>query len=46
MTTTRRPIPEWGKVNLVLTQPDGVLRLDRKPLPQMPDDLKALFEEH
>jgi succinate dehydrogenase / fumarate reductase flavoprotein subunit len=37
--------PEWGRINLVLTQRRGSLSLDRKPLPQMPDDLKALFEE-
>ena len=37
--------PDWGKVNLVLTEQRGAVRLDRKPLPQMPDDLKTLFEE-
>jgi succinate dehydrogenase / fumarate reductase flavoprotein subunit len=37
--------PDWGKVNLVLTERGGTVRLDRKPLPQMPDDLKTLFEE-
>ena len=37
--------PEWGKINLVLTQSDGQLQLGRKPLPEMPDDLKKLFEE-
>jgi succinate dehydrogenase / fumarate reductase flavoprotein subunit len=37
----------WGKINLVLTQTNnGQLQLDRKPLPEMPDDLKQLFEEH
>jgi succinate dehydrogenase / fumarate reductase flavoprotein subunit len=37
----------WGKINLVLTQTNnGDLQLDRKPLPEMPDDLKQLFEEH
>jgi succinate dehydrogenase / fumarate reductase flavoprotein subunit len=36
---------EWGRINLVLTEQRGTLRLDRKPLPQMPDDLTALFEE-
>jgi succinate dehydrogenase / fumarate reductase flavoprotein subunit len=37
----------WGKINLVLTQTNnGELQLDRKPLPEMPDDLKQLFEEH
>ncbi|HEU5034130.1 MAG TPA: fumarate reductase/succinate dehydrogenase flavoprotein subunit [Mycobacteriales bacterium] len=37
--------PEWGKVNLVLTERRGALKLERKPLPQMPDELKELFEE-
>jgi succinate dehydrogenase / fumarate reductase flavoprotein subunit len=35
----------WGTVNLVLTERGGKIELDRKPLPQMPDDLKTLFEE-
>jgi succinate dehydrogenase / fumarate reductase, flavoprotein subunit len=37
--------PDWGKVNLVLTEQRGVIQLDRKPLPQMPDELKPLLEE-
>jgi len=37
--------PDWGKVNLVLTEKRGSISLDRKSLPQMPDDLKTLFEE-
>ncbi|HMC72264.1 MAG TPA: fumarate reductase/succinate dehydrogenase flavoprotein subunit, partial [Mycobacteriales bacterium] len=37
--------PQWGTINLVLTERRGSLVLDRKPLPQMPDDLKTLFEE-
>jgi succinate dehydrogenase / fumarate reductase flavoprotein subunit len=37
--------PEWGKVNLIVTEKDGEISIDRKPLPQMPDDLRALFEE-
>jgi succinate dehydrogenase / fumarate reductase flavoprotein subunit len=37
--------PEWGRINLVLTERRGSIALDRKPLPQMPDELKALFEE-
>jgi succinate dehydrogenase / fumarate reductase flavoprotein subunit len=37
--------PEWGKVNLVLTERRGVIQLNSKPLPQMPDELKTLFEE-
>ena len=42
-----RPDPEWGTKNLVLTlnsSGDGV-DLAEKPLPVMPDDLKAFFEE-
>jgi len=37
--------PQWGTVNLVLTEKRGNVQLDRKPLPVMPDDLKTLFEE-
>jgi succinate dehydrogenase / fumarate reductase flavoprotein subunit len=37
--------PEWGRQNIVLTERRGSVRLDRKPLPQMPDELKELFEE-
>jgi succinate dehydrogenase / fumarate reductase flavoprotein subunit len=37
--------PDWGKVNLVVTSRRGAVTLDRKPLPVMPDELKALFEE-
>jgi len=35
----------WGKINLVLTEKNGKIQLDRKPLPEMPDELKELFEE-
>jgi succinate dehydrogenase / fumarate reductase flavoprotein subunit len=37
--------PEWGKVNLIVTEKNGSIRIERKPLPQMPDDLATLFEE-
>ncbi len=37
--------PEWGKVNLIVTQTDGRIAIERKPLPQMPNDLMSLFEE-
>jgi succinate dehydrogenase / fumarate reductase, flavoprotein subunit len=37
--------PAWGALNLVLTMSGASVRLDRQPLPQMPDDLKPLFEE-
>jgi succinate dehydrogenase / fumarate reductase, flavoprotein subunit len=36
---------EWGKVNLVLREKRGSISIDKQPLPQMPDDLKTLFEE-
>ena len=40
------PDPEWGKVNLAIRQtPDGSMQVAREPLPQMPDELKAFFEE-
>jgi succinate dehydrogenase / fumarate reductase flavoprotein subunit len=37
--------PEWGKVNLIVTEKNGVISIAHKPLPQMPDDLAKLFEE-
>jgi succinate dehydrogenase / fumarate reductase flavoprotein subunit len=37
--------PEWGKVNLIVTEKNGSIRIERKPLPQMPEDLATLFEE-
>jgi succinate dehydrogenase / fumarate reductase flavoprotein subunit len=33
----------WGKVNLVCRDVDGHVRVDRQPLPQMPDELRELF---
>ncbi|HET6625356.1 MAG TPA: fumarate reductase/succinate dehydrogenase flavoprotein subunit [Nocardioidaceae bacterium] len=39
------PDPKWGEVNLVLTLPGETVELKHQPLPQMPDDLKTLFEE-
>jgi succinate dehydrogenase / fumarate reductase flavoprotein subunit len=35
----------WGKVNVVLRLKDGRLQVSREPLPEMPNDLKALFQE-
>jgi succinate dehydrogenase / fumarate reductase flavoprotein subunit len=35
----------WGKVNIVERSQDGAVRLSREPLPQMPDELRALFQE-
>jgi succinate dehydrogenase / fumarate reductase flavoprotein subunit len=39
------PDPTWGEINLIVSERGGKVSLDRKPLPQMPDDLKELFEE-
>jgi succinate dehydrogenase / fumarate reductase flavoprotein subunit len=40
------PDPEFGKVNLVQRiRPGGEYTLDPEPLPEMPDELRALFEE-
>ncbi len=36
---------QWGKVNIVLRQRDGAVRLTREPLPEMPAELKSLFQE-
>jgi succinate dehydrogenase / fumarate reductase flavoprotein subunit len=36
---------EWGKVNVVVRQKDGEIRVSREPLPEMPAELKALFQE-
>jgi succinate dehydrogenase / fumarate reductase flavoprotein subunit len=37
--------PEWGKVNLIVTEKNGKVAITRKPLPKMPADLAKLFEE-
>jgi succinate dehydrogenase / fumarate reductase flavoprotein subunit len=37
--------PELGKVNMVVRQKDGETYVTPEPLPQMPDDLKALLED-
>jgi succinate dehydrogenase / fumarate reductase flavoprotein subunit len=39
------PDPVWGAINLIVSERGGKVTLDRKPLPEMPDDLKELFEE-
>jgi succinate dehydrogenase / fumarate reductase flavoprotein subunit len=38
------PNDEWATVNLVLTEKDGSMSLQRQPLPQMPDELQELFD--
>jgi succinate dehydrogenase / fumarate reductase flavoprotein subunit len=40
------PSDEYGKVNMVLRRRNGEFTLTREPLPEMPDDLKELFEEN
>ncbi|HEX8863253.1 MAG TPA: fumarate reductase/succinate dehydrogenase flavoprotein subunit, partial [Actinomycetes bacterium] len=37
--------PELGKLNMVLIRRDGKLDLRREPLPEMPEDLRQLFED-
>ncbi len=40
------PDPEFGALNLVQrVRPDGEFTLDPEPIPQMPAELRALFEE-
>ncbi len=35
----------WGTVNVVLRLRNGVVQVSREPLPEMPAELKALFQE-
>jgi succinate dehydrogenase / fumarate reductase flavoprotein subunit len=35
----------WGKLNVVLRLRDGRVQISREPLPEMPAELKALFQE-
>jgi succinate dehydrogenase / fumarate reductase flavoprotein subunit len=37
---------ELGKVNMVIRRRDEELTIQPEPRPEMPDDLKSLFEEH
>ncbi|MDA8292402.1 MAG: fumarate reductase/succinate dehydrogenase flavoprotein subunit [Actinomycetota bacterium] len=39
------PSAELGKVNMVTRMRDGAVSVSREPLPEMPDELKTLFEE-
>jgi len=40
------PDPKWGKVNVrVRSTGEGDVTVDHLPLPEMPEDLKTLFEE-
>ncbi|MCS6777333.1 MAG: fumarate reductase/succinate dehydrogenase flavoprotein subunit [Chloroherpetonaceae bacterium] len=36
----------WGKVNLIVTQVGDQFRIERRPLPEMPAELKALIEKY
>jgi succinate dehydrogenase / fumarate reductase flavoprotein subunit len=38
-------VPEWGQKNIILSEKDGDVLFKHQPLPEMPDDLKQLFEE-
>jgi succinate dehydrogenase / fumarate reductase, flavoprotein subunit len=45
-----KPDPEMGKVNFVIRQPSGggfaeEIKISPEPLPEMPDELRALLEE-
>jgi succinate dehydrogenase / fumarate reductase flavoprotein subunit len=35
----------WGKINVILRLRDGRIQVSREPLPEMPAELKALFQE-
>jgi len=36
---------EWGKENVVVRQKNGTIQIAREPLPEMPVELRRLFEE-
>jgi succinate dehydrogenase / fumarate reductase flavoprotein subunit len=40
-----KPDPDWGKVNNTVRRAGDGISITREPLPQMPDELKTLFEE-
>jgi len=39
------PDPEWARINLICTADGDDIAVHRKPLPVMPDELAAIFEE-
>jgi succinate dehydrogenase / fumarate reductase flavoprotein subunit len=39
------PDPKFAKVNIVVRESNGVMTLTQEPLPELPDELKALLEE-
>jgi succinate dehydrogenase / fumarate reductase flavoprotein subunit len=36
---------KYAKLNIIVRRKDGEMSLSQEPLPEMPDDLKALLEE-
>jgi succinate dehydrogenase / fumarate reductase flavoprotein subunit len=40
-----KPDPKWGKLNVVIRRKNGEFSVTPEPIPEMPDDLKKLFEE-
>ena len=37
--------PDWGKVNSTVNKDGDGMKIGTSPLPQMPEELKKLFEE-
>jgi succinate dehydrogenase / fumarate reductase flavoprotein subunit len=37
--------PHWGAQNIILSEKDGTVSFKLQPLPVMPDELKALFDD-
>ncbi len=38
--------PEWGKYNIVVRRgSEGEMLVDRRPVPALPEELKAVIEE-
>jgi succinate dehydrogenase / fumarate reductase flavoprotein subunit len=40
-----KPDPEWGKYNIAVNEKEGLMSVDKSPLPQMPAELARYFEE-
>ncbi len=40
------PDPEFGRVNVVVRERGGEVTISQEPLPEMPEELKALFDEN
>ncbi len=41
-----KPDPQYARVNVVVRMRDGQIQVSQEPLPEMPPELRALFEEH